>query len=1100
MAGKIDPVTILHVSDIQFGHNHRFGQLANQDSPNVPFDTVFQRLADDLAERAKEGWHPQVIVVSGDLAEWGLPQEFSDALNFLVSLSRITGLDHKRVVVVPGNHDINRSLSEGYFANCRGDDVLPQEPYWPKWKHFRHLMEQFYGSTDESRFDEPRPWSLFEMEELKFVVAGFNSTIRESHREEDHYGWIGEDQIRWFGDRLAGYQEKGWFRLGVVHHNVVRGAVDDEENLRDAEMFKQRTGPLLNMILHGHTHKDDLGWADSNVPIISTGSASLKKEARLEDVGNQYQWIRLWPDRFERATRRYDGGQKRWIGDTRCSPAGDSWHFSKDVAFSSVNETFAVGTQSTTVKPTSEDRQIVHVDKPLGAQAARARLRSLPRFRLRAENHHRAVRRSEQELLETIISSGHVAWLVADWGMGKEGFLASALERFGGPEALADVFRLQCGVMKDCEELLAEAETQLGLSFQEYFAAVAAIPNAVLVFDDLPSALLQGDEREVFERRIRSIVDFCPSLRLIFVTRQVPGATDPGEVVQLLPLEAPETRNYLKHHIHARPGLDGEHEVDRIHQWSGGLPMHLDRLLERLQYLSLSDILEDDNEVQVGTLAEALPVSLRNTVAVLTNSEDSVSRQTFRLLKVLTILRDGETFQSIRRFYPQHPFHQRNVDQLVSLALLEDVPISQTVAVLSLHSGQRGTRAYDTPQLLRVPRQVRDHVNSIVDDDERDEIIGTSTGLFFGEKWWQGKVRVRNSLSNAYGQSAIAGPGNEHVVARHLLAKALDKRNKRQVDRYAKLALTYSHKLIGADRFRDSLIASRAVVDLLGDTDFHLYFSDAAHMCGRSLRMTGRVPEAIEMLNSALSRGGSMLIDENRASIQLSLALSYQDLGRDKEALACARDVLKLVHKESDPGYQAQSLVAELTLSGGARKSRLVELEQKARNKGRVRAANNIALDLAHAVSEPKEALEWVEKVIYSARDNYSRTRAIIEKVSALGSHFRISDLSDNDQALLSAAYSYSYAQRIGNLLDKCHNVLWGVFRREQRWASVLRLFRFSSFIWRLRGIEEKERECLRELESLDLLALQDKEGRVLQMEILYLERRRGSVHGFKVL
>jgi len=52
---------------------------------------------------------------SGDLAEWARKSEFEDALEFLVKLSDHLKLPRRRFVIVPGNHDINRSLCESYF-------------------------------------------------------------------------------------------------------------------------------------------------------------------------------------------------------------------------------------------------------------------------------------------------------------------------------------------------------------------------------------------------------------------------------------------------------------------------------------------------------------------------------------------------------------------------------------------------------------------------------------------------------------------------------------------------------------------------------------------------------------------------------------------------------------------------------------------------------------------------------------------------------------------------------------------------------------------------------------------------------------------------
>src|SRR5262249_56779287 len=114
----------------------------------------------------------------------------------------------------------------------------------------------FYAEVEGASFTPDEPWTLFEMPDISVVVAGLNSTMAESHRDEDHYGWVGEHQLRWFAERLDEYRRRGWLRLAAVHHNVVRGAVLDEENLRDADDLDPilgQPGPV-NVLLHGHTH------------------------------------------------------------------------------------------------------------------------------------------------------------------------------------------------------------------------------------------------------------------------------------------------------------------------------------------------------------------------------------------------------------------------------------------------------------------------------------------------------------------------------------------------------------------------------------------------------------------------------------------------------------------------------------------------------------------------------------------------------------------------------------------------------------------------------------------------------------------------------
>src|SRR5215510_8424157 len=100
-----DHITLLHVSDPQFGRNHRCGNLALP-PPEDTFDTLLARLGDDLQYLEREhGLRPDVLVLSGDLAEWGLKPEFDDLLPFVEGLIQLLKLPQNRVVMIPGNHE-----------------------------------------------------------------------------------------------------------------------------------------------------------------------------------------------------------------------------------------------------------------------------------------------------------------------------------------------------------------------------------------------------------------------------------------------------------------------------------------------------------------------------------------------------------------------------------------------------------------------------------------------------------------------------------------------------------------------------------------------------------------------------------------------------------------------------------------------------------------------------------------------------------------------------------------------------------------------------------------------------------------------------------
>ncbi|MRG95952.1 HipA N-terminal domain-containing protein [Polyangium spumosum] len=314
-------LTLLHLSDLQFGRAHGFPAGGSPGS-------LVDRLAQNLARlRDEEHVRPDLVLLSGDLAEWGLPREFEEVALFVRELARSLALDVRRFVLIPGNHDISRKLSRAYFDECEVYGRDPEKPYWPKYKPYADFFTQLYAGHAGIGFTEREPWSLFEYPDLGVVVAGLNSTIADSHRDEDHRGEIGEAQIRAFVEELRPLGEKGYLRIGLVHHDPTRSGGHD--GIVDAEAIEKKLAPHLDLLLHGHTHDDKQRWfghlGATPVPVIGIGSAGVDRAERPAEVGNQFQILQLSRDSIEVGLRRHDPGQGDWIGDTRGDPAGQAW-------------------------------------------------------------------------------------------------------------------------------------------------------------------------------------------------------------------------------------------------------------------------------------------------------------------------------------------------------------------------------------------------------------------------------------------------------------------------------------------------------------------------------------------------------------------------------------------------------------------------------------------------------------------------------------------------------------------------------------------------------------------------------------------------------
>jgi 3',5'-cyclic AMP phosphodiesterase CpdA len=300
-------VTILHVSDTQFGRYHRFDDA----------DSLAGYLVRDVARLIQTGVPAiDLIVLSGDIAERGKRPEYEQARAFTDQLCQALDLSTGRLVMVPGNHDVSWDLCLSAFAEWQDehDDTDPPPPYPKKWRNYQEFVTALHGPT---AFTEDQPYRLHRFDDLRVVVAAMNSTIKESHKE--HYGWCGRDQFRWFADQLEAAE--GMLRVGVLHHNARRRAQADEENLRDGDDLTTILDGRLDLLLHGHTHEGKEDRLADGTLVLATGSAAVTAQWRPSEVPNQYQILHIRPAELTRWAQQWDP-QGRWIADPRVSRSG----------------------------------------------------------------------------------------------------------------------------------------------------------------------------------------------------------------------------------------------------------------------------------------------------------------------------------------------------------------------------------------------------------------------------------------------------------------------------------------------------------------------------------------------------------------------------------------------------------------------------------------------------------------------------------------------------------------------------------------------------------------------------------------------------------
>jgi 3',5'-cyclic AMP phosphodiesterase CpdA len=253
---------------------------------------------DALREIARQA-PVDLLCFSGDVADWGLEQEYIQASNAFERIRSILELDPKCFFVVPGNHDVNRGTEQAAWSEMRKllserEDVAHQLGNWALgarvpagvdpalmarvlkrldnyWSWIRdkqgcpHLVP---GLTDNNHPSLGFRVSL-RLERVPFSihVVGLNSAWLCGDDHDKGKLMVTREQVDWLchddGKPLDG------FRLAVMHHPL--GDLADW----DSAEVRRTLADTVDLLLHGHQHDPNFETRidpDRSLKILAAGS------------------------------------------------------------------------------------------------------------------------------------------------------------------------------------------------------------------------------------------------------------------------------------------------------------------------------------------------------------------------------------------------------------------------------------------------------------------------------------------------------------------------------------------------------------------------------------------------------------------------------------------------------------------------------------------------------------------------------------------------------------------------------------------------------------------------------------------------------------
>lgn len=273
--------SILHITDL---HRAKTDPISNSEllSALISDRECYER--EDPPIRA-----PDAIVVSGDIiqgvglntadAESELAAQYEVAYTFLVDLTeRFLGGDRSRVIIVPGNHDIDWNAAFGSMEKV-GDDAVPKNlpsalyepgsPYRWDWKSrqlyrivdqtsyrgrltaFWTFFERFYADVDGMlRVTSWSDANLYSLDCGNIGVAAFNSCVGN-----DCFAFHGEIPREVVAQSHLDLKDLGSWRLRIaVWHHDVEGPPHRTDYM-DADIVRGMIGRGFRLGLYGHQHR-----------------------------------------------------------------------------------------------------------------------------------------------------------------------------------------------------------------------------------------------------------------------------------------------------------------------------------------------------------------------------------------------------------------------------------------------------------------------------------------------------------------------------------------------------------------------------------------------------------------------------------------------------------------------------------------------------------------------------------------------------------------------------------------------------------------------------------------------------------------------------
>lgn len=672
---------------------------------------------------------------------------------------------------------------------------------------------------------------------------------------------------------------------------------------------------------------------------------------------------------------------------------------------------------------------------------------------------HKSIRLVEQSQFADDIKISRVISIVADWGMERNGFLYSLKENQSNPLYLKNIYSINIEGCECIEDVDAKFKEKFGHGLHTFVVFAAERNDIAILFEEVTS-LGEITWLNEYRKLINVLLDFIPDILIInsgdasLVNLEYP-------IISLKPLSEPDIKSFIMEHPDGDKDYLTQSYFDSIVRLSSGLPTRLNNIILQLKVSGIETLIEDeyDQRIDLDEFKDDDPIPVRLKESLLNYIIKKDSTRHYALLKVLSILQYGDTYSRLKRFNSKSPFTTSDFLDISNSGL---ITTSEKIIVLS----ERGIKEKEPVHVINP--LVGIYIRQGIERDEYFTIVRKYLDLTFGDMWLAGDIKFNQSSLSYLQDVNKSGPGNAHILICAYLRYTVENDMRREIKSTFNLALAFFQFLEENKRYKDLVFSATEIKALIKESSETIPLGRLHFSLSKGLRMLGYRMEAVDEMLLALEQP-SLFQKHEIANAKLQIALAYSNSpGHKAEAIAYAKEV-KEISKTDSPSYTHAELILAEKSSNETRLQQLRRVLRKSERHGFNVIKSQAILEITKSQSEHEENEKLYRSALLKLNDTYSMYSVIIARNLSYLERNMVGSITDSDINILCIAYSYFYSQRLDIQLKNTHKILWAVFVDRGDNDSLVKMFRYSSFIWRLNNDYESEEKYADLLNIIEL-------------------------------